>query len=125
MYTSDGSSIVARRRSAEWSGSSAFFDRAVVRRATFEETWDTFAKVATRKGSTRTSVDGREYTMTVENYRRPGPQELCPDGGTIVLQRTKDAEVLSLTIELTGKADYTVVAADGRRVTRRQACTER
>ena len=117
------SGLLKRKRTADWSGTTQHTGRAMQSTSTYTETWDEGTRMTTREGSATVTVAGLPYTLTVEGYRRPGPQDVCAVAGTITLERTKDGETLTLVIEHVGEKDYVVTAPDGSTSTRDQLCT--
>ncbi len=121
VYTRSGTTITKTRTGA-WTGTTAK-GNPIAHEASFVTTWDPATKCITREGSAKTSVGGRSFERSIEDYQRCGIGRLgCPESGTIVLSRTKDGESLRLTIELLGGRDFRVTRPNGTQVDRQLVC---
>lgn len=121
VYTRSGTTITKNRTGA-WTGTTAK-GNAISHEASFVTTYDVAAKCITRDGSAKTSVGGRSLERSIDGYERCGIGRLgCPNGGKIVLTRTKDGESLSLTIEFLGGRAYRVTRPNGTQVDRQLVC---
>ena len=93
--------------------------------ASFIATFDTSTRCVTRDGTATTSIGGRSFSRTVEDYERCGIGRLgCPESGKVTLSRTKGGETLSLTIEFNGGRSYTVTRPNGTEIDRQLVCRE-
>ncbi len=121
VYTRTGTTITKNRTGA-WSGTTAK-GNPITHDASFVTTYDAATKCITRDGSATTSIGGRSFERSIEDYKRCGIGRLgCPESGKVVLSRTKDGESLSLTIEFLGGRDYRVTRPNGTQVQRQLVC---
>jgi hypothetical protein len=121
VYTLSGG-VITKTRTGSWTGTTGK-GKPITHTASWNASYDIAAKCVTREGSATTSVGGRELSITVDNYKRCGIGSLgCPESGTVVLQRTKAGESLSVTIEFLGGRQYRVTGPNGRTATRSLIC---
>jgi hypothetical protein len=121
VYTLSGG-VISKTRTGSWTGTTGK-GKPITHNASWTATYDIAAKCVTRDGSATTSVGGREHSVTIDNYKRCGIGSLgCPESGTVVLQRTKAGESLSVTIEFLGGRQYRVTGPNGRTATRGLIC---
>jgi len=121
VYTRSGTTI-SKARTGDWSGTTAK-GNAISHKASFVTTYDASTRCLTRDGSAETTLGGRTYSRTIDDYKRCGIGRLgCPESGTIALSRTKDGTTLTLTIAFLGGTKYTVTRPSGREVTRNLIC---
>lgn len=120
-YAKDGSKIV-RTRTGNWTGTTKK-GREITHQASFVATWDPSTKCVERDGSASTTIGGKSFERTLTDYKRCGiGKGGCPQSGTLVLQRTKAGESVSLTIEFLGGTSYRVTRPNGTQVERRLIC---
>lgn len=120
-YAKDGTKIV-RTRTGNWSGTTKK-GREITHQASFVATWDPSTKCVERDGSASTTIGGKSFERTLTDYKRCGiGKGGCPQSGTLVLQRTKAGESVSLTIEFLGGTSYRVTRPNGTQVERRLIC---
>jgi hypothetical protein len=123
VYTRSGT-VITRTRTGSWTGTTAK-GNAISHEASFVTTYDTAARGITRDGSATTSVGGRSFSRSIEDYERCGIGSLgCPNSGKIVLTRTNATGSASLTIEFLGGNDYRVTRPNGTSVDRQLVCKE-
>jgi hypothetical protein len=123
VYTRSGT-VITRTRTGTWSGTTAK-GNAISHEASFVATYDTATRCITRDGSATTSIGGRSFSRSVEDFERCGIGSLgCPNSGTIVLTRTNASGSASLTIEFNGGRSYTVTRPNGTSVDRQLVCRE-
>lgn len=123
VYTRSGT-VITRTRTGSWSGTTAK-GNPISHEASFVTTYDLSARCITRDGTATTSVGGRSFSRSIDDYKRCGIGRLgCPESGKIVLSRTKAGETLSLTIELLGGRDYRVTRPNGTQIDRQLVCRE-
>lgn len=121
VYSRAGTTITKNRTGA-WSGTTAK-GNPISHDASFVTTYDAATKCIRRDGSATTSIGGRSFERSIEDYERCGIGRLgCPESGKVVLSRTKDGESLSLTIEFLGGRDYRVTRPNGTQVQRQLVC---
>lgn len=121
VYTKNGT-LISKTRNGSWSGTTAK-GNAIEHEANFVVTYDRSSKCVTRDGSATTSIGNREFSRTIEDYKRCGVGSLgCPDSGKVVLTASKNENTLSLTIEFLGGRKYTVTRPNGKTVTRSLIC---
>lgn len=113
VYSKSGT-VITKKRTGSWSGTTKR-GKAFSHDADFTVTWDPAAKCVTRDGSASTTVGAREFSRTIDGYKRCGIGNLgCPESGKIVLSRTKGDQTASVTIEFLGGRQYTVTGSGGR-----------
>jgi len=121
VYTRSGA-VITKTRTGSWSGTTAK-GKPIAHEANFVTTYDTAAKCLTRDGSAQTTIGGRSFERTVDDYKRCGIGRLgCPESGKLTLSRTKGGESLSLSLEFLGGTKYEVTRPSGRTVTRVLLC---
>lgn len=121
VYTRSGT-VVTRHRTGDWTGTTGK-GNAIAHTADYTMTWDSASKCITRDGNSTTTIGGREFTASVTGYERCGIGSLgCPNGGKIVLSRTKGGDTAVVTVEFLGGAAYRVTRPSGVQVTRRLLC---
>lgn len=121
VYTRNGS-VVTRTRTGSWSGTTGK-GKAFTHEASFVATYDSASKCVTRDGSATTTIGGRSFERTVDDYKRCGIGSLgCPESGKIVLTATKQENSLTLSIEFLGGRKFTVTRPNGTTVTRSLIC---
>lgn len=120
-YAKEGGKIV-RTRTGNWSGTTKK-GRPIAHTASFVATWDPVARCIERDGSAQTTIGGKSFERTLTDYKRCGiGRGGCPESGKLVLERAKDGESLSLSIEFLGGTSYRVTRPNGTQVDRRLAC---
>jgi hypothetical protein len=121
VYTRSGA-VVTKTRTGSWTGTTAK-GKPISHQANFVTTYDASTKCITRDGSAQTTIGGRSYERTVDDFKRCGIGRAgCPESGTIVLSRTKNENSLSVTIAFEGGAKYSVTRPSGRKVNRLLLC---
>jgi hypothetical protein len=121
VYTREGS-VITKSRTGSWSGTTGK-GKPISHEANFVTTYDNATKCITRDGSAQTTIGGRSFERTVDDFKRCGiGRGGCPDSGKITLSRTKGGESLSLSIEFLGGVRYRVTRPNGRQVTRLLIC---
>lgn len=121
VYTRSGTTITKERTGA-WTGTTAK-GNPISHDASFVTTWDAATKCITRDGSAKTSIGGRSFERSIENYERCGIGRLgCPESGKVVLTRTKSGESMSLTIDFLGGRDVRITRPNGTQVVRQLLC---
>lgn len=121
VYTRNGS-VITKTRTGSWTGTTKK-GRPITHEASFVTTYDGATKCLTRDGSAQTTIGGRSFERTVDDYKRCGIGRAgCPQSGTIVLSRTKGGDTASVTIAFPGGAKFTVTRPNGKTVTRPLLC---
>jgi hypothetical protein len=121
VYTKAGS-VITRQRTGTWTGTTKN-GRAFSHDADFTATWDPSTKCVSRDGHAETSVANREFTRTIDGYKRCGIGSLgCPVSGEIVLERTKGSDTASVTVDFLGGRDFTVTGPRGHELSGKLTC---
>jgi hypothetical protein len=121
VYSKSGS-VITKHRTGTWTGTTKN-GKDFSHDAAFTVTWDSAAKCITRDGSAQTAVASRELSRTISGYKRCGIGALrCPESGTIVLERTKGANIASVTIDILGGRDFKVTGPKGHTASGKLVC---
>jgi hypothetical protein len=121
VYTRDGS-VITKTRTGSWTGTTAK-GKPISHEANFVTTYDVAAKCVTRDGSAQTTIGGRSFERTIDDFKRCGIGRLgCPESGKLTLSRTKGGESLSLSVEFLGGVKYQVTRPNGKVVQRALLC---
>jgi hypothetical protein len=121
VYTRTGS-VVSKNRTGSWSGTSRK-GKPVSHEVSFVTTYDVASRCITRDGSAQTTIGGRSFERTIDDYKRCGVGiGGCPESGKLTLSVTKSNDSLSLSIEFLGGVRYRVTRPNGRQVTRLLLC---
>lgn len=121
VYSRTGS-VITKTRTGNWSGTTAK-GVAIAHEASFITTYDATTQCITRDGSAQTTIGGRSFERTLDGYERCGiGRSGCPNGGTLVLSRTKSGETLTLSIEFLGGIRSRVTRPNGKQVPRVLLC---
>jgi hypothetical protein len=121
VYTRNGT-VITKTRNGSWSGTTRK-GTAFSHEASFVATYDASTKCVTRDGTATTTVGGRSFERSIEDYKRCGIGSLgCPEDGKIVLTASKQQNSVSVTIEFLGGRQYTVTRPNGSTVTRSLVC---
>jgi hypothetical protein len=121
VYTREGS-VITKNRTGNWTGKTAK-GKDISHQASFLTTYDLATKCISRDGSATTTVGGRSFERTVDDFKRCGiGRGGCPVSGKITLTRTKAETSLSLSVEFLGGRDFRVTRPSGKQVSRQLLC---
>lgn len=124
-YSKSGS-VYTRNRQVTLTGQTEK-GKEINRTANWTMTYDAAAKCVTRQGSATTTIGAREFSSSIDGYKRCGIGTFgCPEGGTITLERKKGVggaeKDLKVVIEFQGGRRVKITLPSGRVVERGLVC---